>query len=131
MIRLLPIISPLIAIIFALIIGAILILIAGANPIIAYTSLFQESFSTYFGFGNTLTKMTPLLFTSLGVLFALNAGQFNIDGEGQIYLGALGSIVQSTSHWLYISFLVIWGNRSITIKNTGFQCEYSLSILIN
>jgi general nucleoside transport system permease protein len=35
--------------------------------------------------------MTPLLFTSLGVLVALRAGQFNIGGEGQIYLGALGS----------------------------------------
>jgi len=35
--------------------------------------------------------MTPLLFTSLGVLIALKAGQFNIGGEGQIYLGALGS----------------------------------------
>ncbi|TBR58036.1 sugar ABC transporter permease [Westiellopsis prolifica IICB1] len=86
-----PIISPLIAIASALGVGAILILIAGANPIVAYTTLFQESLSTYFGFGNTLTKMAPLLLTSLGVLVALRAGQFNIGGEGQIYLGALGS----------------------------------------
>ncbi|QSJ17394.1 ABC transporter permease [Nostoc sp. UHCC 0702] len=88
---LLLIFSPLIAIASALLVGAILILLAGANPIAAYTALFQESLSTYFGFGNTLTKMTPLLFTSLGVLVALRAGQFNIGGEGQIYLGALGS----------------------------------------
>ncbi|MEC4813729.1 MAG: ABC transporter permease [Scytonema sp. PMC 1069.18] len=65
-----PFLSPLIAILSALIVGAILILIAGANPINAYTVLFQESLSTYFGFGNTLTKMTPLLFTSLGILIA-------------------------------------------------------------
>ncbi|MGM3306845.1 ABC transporter permease [Anabaena sp. WFMT] len=88
---LLPILSPLIAIVLALLVGAGLILLAGANPIVAYTALFQESLSSYFGFGNTLTKMTPLLFTSLGVLVALRAGQFNIGGEGQIYLGALGS----------------------------------------
>ncbi|TAE58690.1 MAG: ABC transporter permease [Nostocales cyanobacterium] len=86
-----PIISPLIAIISALLVGAGLILLAGANPIAAYTALFQESITTYFGFGNTLTKMTPLLFTSLGILVALKGGQFNIGGEGQIYLGALGS----------------------------------------
>jgi general nucleoside transport system permease protein len=86
-----PLLSPLIAITSALIAGAILILIAGANPIVAYTALFQESLCTYFGFGNTLTKMTPLLFISLGVLVALRAGQFNIGGEGQIYMGALGS----------------------------------------
>ncbi|MCC5634887.1 ABC transporter permease [Nostoc sp. CHAB 5844] len=88
---LLTILSPLIAIASALLVGAILIIFAGANPITAYTALFQESLSNYFGFGNTLTKMTPLLFTSLGVLVALKAGQFNIGGEGQIYLGALGS----------------------------------------
>lgn len=89
--RFFPILSPIIAILCALIVGAILIIIAGANPITAYTALFQESLTTYFGFGNTLTKMTPLLFTSLGILIALKAGQFNIGGEGQIYMGALGS----------------------------------------
>jgi general nucleoside transport system permease protein len=89
--HILPILSPLIAIISALIVGAVLILIAGANPLVAYTTLFQESLSTYFGFGNTLTKMAPLLFASTGVLIALKAGQFNIGGEGQIYFGALGS----------------------------------------
>lgn len=89
--RFFPIISPLIAITSALIVGAVLILIAGANPITAYTALFTESLFTYFGFGNTLTKMAPLLLTSTGVLLALKAGQFNIGGEGQIYFGALGS----------------------------------------
>ncbi len=43
---LLPILSPLIAIACALIVGAILMLIAGANPITAYSILFQESLST-------------------------------------------------------------------------------------
>jgi simple sugar transport system permease protein len=90
---LLPILSPIIAIASALIVGAILIIFAGANPIAAYTALFQESLFDYFGFGNTLTRMAPLLFTSLGVLIALKAGQFNIGGEGQIYLGALGSTI--------------------------------------
>lgn len=90
---LLSILSPLIAVVAALLVGAGLILLAGANPIAAYTALFQESLSTYFGFGNTLTKMAPLLLTSLGVLVALRAGQFNIGGEGQIYLGALGSAI--------------------------------------
>jgi len=88
---LLPIRSPLIAIAAALLVGAGLILIAGKNPLFAYTVLFQESLTNYYGFGNTLTKTTPLLLTGLGVLVALKAGQFNIGGEGQIYMGGLGS----------------------------------------
>jgi len=87
----LPILSPLIAIASALLVGAILILVAGKNPITAYSALFQESLANYYGFGNTLTKTTPLLLTSLGVLVAFQAGQFNIGGEGQIYMGGLGS----------------------------------------
>ncbi len=111
---LLPILSPLIAIASSLIVGAILIILAGANPIAAYTVLFQESLSTYFGFGNTLTKMTPLLLTSLGVLVALRAGQFNIGGEGQIYLGALGSAliglyVQGLPAFIHIPLALLAG----------------------
>ena len=79
------------AIVAALVVGAILILIAGANPLTAYTVLFQESLANYYGFGNTLTKTAPLLLASLGILIALRGGQFNIGGEGQIYLGGLGS----------------------------------------
>lgn len=88
---LLPILSPSLAIAAALIVGAGLIVIAGKNPIAAYGALFQESLANYYGFSNTLTKTTPLLLTSLGVLVALKAGQFNIGGEGQIYMGGLGS----------------------------------------
>lgn len=78
--------------------------LAGANPLAAYTALFRESLTTYFGFGNTLTKMTPLLLAGLGVLVALRAGQFNIGAEGQIYMGGLGSAIVG----LYLHGLPSW-----------------------
>ncbi len=87
----LPLASSITAIVLALLVGAGLIAIAGVNPIHAYSILFSEALANYYGFGNTLTKTAPLLLTSLGVLIALKAGQFNIGGEGQIYMGGLGS----------------------------------------
>jgi simple sugar transport system permease protein len=45
---LLPILSPLIAIAAALLVGAGLIIIAGKNPIAAYTALFQEAIASVF-----------------------------------------------------------------------------------
>ena len=87
------ILPPLIAVGAALMVGAGLMAIAGANPLAAYTALFRESLTTYYGFANTLTKTTPLLLVSLGVLIALRAGQFNLGGEGQIYMGGLGSLI--------------------------------------
>ncbi|MDW8200180.1 MAG: ABC transporter permease [Cyanobacteriota bacterium SKYGB_h_bin112] len=83
--------TPLVAILAALLVGAGLISLVGVNPLRAYGILFTESLFNYYGLGNTLTKLSPLLFSSLGVLVALRAGQFNIGGEGQIYLGGLGS----------------------------------------
>lgn len=91
--RVIPIVSSLVAIGAALLVGAILIAVAGVSPLKAYTVLFQEALFNYYGFGNTLTKTAPLLLTSLGVLLALKAGQFNIGGEGQIYMGGLGSVL--------------------------------------
>jgi ABC-type uncharacterized transport system permease subunit len=87
------VLSPVLAIVAALLVGAVLIAIAGVSPIKAYSVLFSEALANYYGFSNTLTKTAPLLLTSLGVLIALKAGQFNIGGEGQIYMGGLGSAV--------------------------------------
>ena len=85
--------SPLIAVAAALTVGALLMLLAGASPIAAYSALFRQALTTYFGFADTLTKTTPLLLASLGVLVALRAGQFNLGAEGQIYMGGLGSLL--------------------------------------
>ncbi len=86
-----PFLPPIVASAAALLVGAGLIAIAGVSPFKAYSVLFSEALANYYGFGNTLTKTAPLLLTSLGVLVALKAGQFNIGGEGQIYMGGLGS----------------------------------------
>jgi simple sugar transport system permease protein len=58
--------------------------------------------------------MTPLLFTSLGVLVALKGGQFNIGGEGQIYFGALGSsliglFIQGLPAFIHIPLALFFG----------------------
>lgn len=88
-----PILAPLVAVVAALLVGALLMLLAGASPIVAYSALFRQALTTYFGFADTLTKMTPLLLASLGVSVALRAGQFNLGAEGQIYMGGLGSLL--------------------------------------
>jgi len=79
----------LMAIAAALAVGALLILIAGSNPIDAYYALFSESFFDYWGIANTLVKTSPMLLAGLAVIFPYKAGLFNIGAEGQIYIGGL------------------------------------------
>lgn len=77
------------AILCALLVGAIVIMAGGSDPIAAYGALFHGAFFEYHGIATTLVKMSPLLLAGLAVVLPLRAGLFNIGAEGQIYLGAL------------------------------------------
>ncbi len=79
---------PLIAVVLGLVVGAILILVTGENPVTAYTGLVVGSLGDAEAFGRTLEKATPLVLGGLAVAFAFKAGLFNIGGQGQLLLGA-------------------------------------------
>jgi simple sugar transport system permease protein len=82
------------AVLLALLAGSLLIIAAGHDPLQAYGALFHGAFLDYWGLGDTLVKMCPLLLAGLAVILPLRAGLFNIGAEGQIYMGALfGTIV--------------------------------------
>jgi len=81
-------ITPLIAVIFALLVGAIVIMLIGENPVFVYKTLFSNAIGNRDGWGNVLFRATPLIFTGLTVAFAFRCGLFNIGGEGQMYIGS-------------------------------------------
>ncbi|WP_026477937.1 ABC transporter permease [Alkaliphilus transvaalensis] len=82
---------PLGAITLGLLVGAVIILMTGANPIEAYKALFIGAFGDVNKFANTLARSTPLIFTGLAVAFAFRCGLFNIGVEGQMFVGALAA----------------------------------------
>jgi simple sugar transport system permease protein len=84
---------PLIAILIALIIGAIIVLATGNNPVTAFASLMVGAVGSPLAIGRTLLYATPLIFTGLAVAVAFRAGLFNIGGEGQFYIGAITAAI--------------------------------------
>lgn len=78
-----------IAILAAMLIGGLLILMIGIDPILAYRYFFYGVFGNAYGFGETINKFTPLLCCALGFSIAQKSGFFNLGGEGQFYAGAL------------------------------------------
>jgi simple sugar transport system permease protein len=84
-------IFPLIAVIAAFIVGGILILLVGDNPITAYRLLLGSALSWPDGIGYTLFHATPLIFTGLAVLVGFRCGLFNIGAEGQLYIAAFAT----------------------------------------
>jgi len=81
-------ITPLIAVVLALLVGAIVIILVGEDPVFVYKTLFSNAIGNRDGWGNVLFRATPLIFTGLTVAFAFRCGLFNIGGEGQMYIGS-------------------------------------------
>ena len=82
---------PLIAVLAAFIVGGILILLVGDNPLVAYRLLLGSALSWPDGIGYTLFYATPLIFTGLAVALAFRCGLFNIGAEGQLYVAAFAA----------------------------------------
>lgn len=81
--------APIFGALIGLLIGAVLIKIAGADPIQSYIVMFQGAFGGQRQITETLLKTCPLLLTAIGLSIAFRARVWNIGGEGQYYMGAL------------------------------------------
>lgn len=71
--------------------AGIFIAVMGFNVPKAYATILFTSFRTPNGFVQTLLKFVPLLLQALAFTVPLAAGKFNIGGEGQLILGAIGA----------------------------------------
>ena len=83
---------PVLAVITALAVGAVIILLSGKNPILTYWGLFLGAFGSLDAISETFVWATPYIFAGLAVALAFRCGLFNIGVEGQIAIGALCSV---------------------------------------
>lgn len=107
-------ILPVFASLAAFAIGAIMLLILGANPIQAYAALFQGAFGSGNAIAETTVKAVPLLLVGLGICIAFRANVINIGGEGQMIVGALSATIigltfTSWPGWIVILIALIVG----------------------
>ena len=70
-------------------VSGILMIVLGANPLLALKYLWKGAFGTAANLGTTLAKATPLIFTALCACFAYKCGVFNLGGEGQFIMKAM------------------------------------------
>ncbi len=137
-------IFPLIAVIGAFIVGGILILLIGDNPIVAYRLLLGSAFSWPDGIGYTLFHATPLIFTGLAVLVGFRCGLFNIGAEGQLYIAAfatawVGITFANVSAWLLVPMCclaaifagAVWGAIPGVLKARFGSHEVINTIMLN
>ena len=143
---------PVLAVVLAIIAGAIVILITWpdktidpfSNIFTAYSTLFSGSFGNPISFSNTLVRVSPLIFATLSVAIAFRAGLFNIGAAGQMTAGAMAADVIGLtfihwSGWLLIPTMIIasilagaiWGGIVGFLKAWRGAHEVVTTIMLN
>ncbi|MEN6594038.1 MAG: ABC transporter permease [Clostridiaceae bacterium] len=107
----------------ALLVGALILLIQGENPIEVYRYLLIDPLISKNGLLKVLGKATPLIFTGLAATLAFRCNVFNIGLEGQLYAGALtaavlGYTLQGLPAWLHLSICFLGA------MTTGALCAF-------
>jgi simple sugar transport system permease protein len=105
---------PVIATLAALGVGAVMLLVLGANPLEAYGALWVGAFGSTNAFAETLVKATPLLLVALGICISFRGDVINIGGEGQMIVGAIlatwvGLTFTELPGWLVIAMAMLAG----------------------
>jgi general nucleoside transport system permease protein len=87
----LNVVGPIMAVVVALLIGAVIMLIAQHNPVRAYAALIDGAFNGRRAIAETLIYTGPLLLGGLAFAIAFRASLFNIGIEGQLVIGGLAA----------------------------------------
>lgn len=138
------IIVPIVAGGLGLIVGAVMLLFLGANPLDAYAAMAQGAFGSPNAFADTLVKASPLLFVGIGTCIAYRCGVINIGGEGQIVMGGIFATgvaltFQDASAWVLVpggliaGFVggALWGGLAGVLKVNFHVNEVLSTIMLN
>jgi len=100
-----------ISIFLGLFVGAIILLLAGYNPIEAYWVMIQGIFGKPKYISYVIIRSTPLILTGLSIAFAFRTGLFNIGAEGQFIIGSTTAVIAGyfvhLPMFLHIPFVIL------------------------
>jgi ABC-type uncharacterized transport system permease subunit len=102
---------PVLTALVAFVLGGLIVLATGHNPLLAYRDIFNGAGLNWifhpttstvsnasYNLSQTLLQTTTLILTGLAVAFAFRCGMFNIGGQGQYFVGLY------VANWVGISF---------------------------
>ena len=81
--------SPLLALAITVLIGALLFVLLGKDPVRGLQMFFVEPLKSAYGLSELAIKATPLLLIGLGLAVCFRSNVWNIGAEGQFILGAI------------------------------------------
>ena len=103
--------SPLLALALTVLIGVLLFVLLGKDPVQGLNVFFVEPLKNAYAIGELMVKATPLLIIALGLAVCFRSNVWNIGAEGQFILGAVtaGGVAlmadAQTGRWIVLAVL--------------------------
>ena len=104
--------SPLLALVLTVILGLLLFLVLGKDPVKGLQVFFWEPIRSAYALGELVVKATPLLLIALGLALCFRSNVWNIGAEGQYVMGAVFAAGvalladKTSSGWFFIPVLL-------------------------
>jgi ABC-type uncharacterized transport system permease subunit len=151
------VVVPVLTALLAFVLGGLVVLLTGNDPIATYSAIFEGTGLQWFfpwpiedralaavNLQQTLILTTPLILTGLAVAFAFRAGLFNIGGQGQYIVGSIaavwvGSELAGMPGFLHIVLAIVaaclagalWAGIAGFLKATVGANEVISTIMLN
>ena len=89
--RVMALASPLLALAITVVVGVLLFLLLGKDPVRGLQVFFVEPVKSLYALSELSVKATPLILIALGLAVCYRSNVWNIGAEGQFVVGALAA----------------------------------------
>lgn len=135
--------SPLLALLITVVLGTILFVALGKDPVKGLQVFFWEPISSGYRVGELLVKATPLLIIALGLAVCFRSNVWNIGAEGQFVIGAVvaGGVAllagKDTSRFIVVAILLAgvlggmaWAALTAVLRDRFNASEILVSLML-
>lgn len=135
--------SPLMALAITVVLGVVLFILLGKDPLRGLQVFFIEPVKSAYALSELAMKATPLLLIALGLAVCFRSNVWNIGAEGQFILGAIfasGVAMQAgpdTGRWIVIPVLLagivggmVWAGIVALLRDRFNASEILVSLML-
>jgi ABC-type uncharacterized transport system permease subunit len=135
--------SPLLALVITVVIGTLLFVALGKDPVQGLRVFFWEPVSSVYRLGELMVKATPLLIIALGLAVCFRSNVWNIGAEGQFVIGAVAAAGvallagKDTSRWIVLAILLAgvaggmaWAGITALLRDRFNASEILVSLML-
>ena len=135
--------SPLLALAMTVVIGVIMFLALGKDPVRGLEMFFWQPIRNGYALGELMVKATPLLIIALGLAVCFRSNIWNIGAEGQYIIGAVfaGGVAlladKGTGAWIVVPIVLagvvggmLWAAITAVLRDRFHASEILVSLML-